>query len=146
LKIVHGLEHAETVTEPVLELPIRVFLVVQNRLLRDALVRFFRKQTDLLVVGSHGSEECYSQKLSKISCDVLVLDSFDAKWLLANLECKTDNSPSIKLLLIGMSDDWEQFVAAVRGGVTGYLSGEASAAEIVAAVQARYRGEPGVPA
>jgi len=33
---------------------IRVFLLIENRLLREALVRFFRKRCDLAVVGQSG--------------------------------------------------------------------------------------------
>jgi DNA-binding NarL/FixJ family response regulator len=40
-----------------------------------------------------------------------------------------------------MEPDEEQFMAAVRSGVTGYLLQDASAADVLAAVRAVYRGE-----
>jgi DNA-binding NarL/FixJ family response regulator len=40
-----------------------------------------------------------------------------------------------------MSDKPEQFLAAVRGGVTGYLLNEASAADIISAVRATAKGK-----
>jgi DNA-binding NarL/FixJ family response regulator len=127
----------ETVTEP----PIRVFLLVESRLLREALDRLFRTRADLLVVGRCGQGECSTQALLETRCDVLAVDFFDANWLPASLRLKTGHFSVLKSLLIGMSGDAEQFLAAVRGGVTGYLLKEASALEVVAAVRSTFRGE-----
>jgi DNA-binding NarL/FixJ family response regulator len=44
-----------------------------------------------------------------------------------------------------MSDDPEQFLAAVRRGISGYLLHDASASDIVAAVRAVFRGEAHCP-
>ncbi len=51
----------------------------------------------------------------------------------------------MKLLLIGMSDDSAQFLAAVRGGVAGYLMKDASVTEVVAAVRSIFKGEAACP-
>jgi DNA-binding NarL/FixJ family response regulator len=132
---------SESVTETDLEPPIRIFLLLANRLLRDTLARLFRKRKGLLVVGCSRQEDCSPQTLQESQCDVLVLDSFDAKWLPANLRLKTGNFSALKSVLIGMSGDPERFLAAVRGGVTGYLLKEASVPEVVAAVRSTFRGE-----
>ena len=127
------------------ESPIRVFLVLQNRLLRDALGRLLRKRADLLVVGCSGPEECSQQSLLESQCDVLVLDFFDVSWRPANLRVNAECLSVPKLVLIGMSGDAEQFLAAVRGGVSGYLLKEASLSEVVAAVRATFREEAVCP-
>jgi hypothetical protein len=57
----------ETVSEP----PIRVFLLLENRLLRDTLSRLFRKRGDLLVVGCSRPEDCSPQTLQESQCDGL---------------------------------------------------------------------------
>jgi DNA-binding NarL/FixJ family response regulator len=44
-----------------------------------------------------------------------------------------------------MEPDEEQFMAAVRSGVTGYLLQDASASDVVAAVRAVFRGEAVCP-
>jgi DNA-binding NarL/FixJ family response regulator len=44
-----------------------------------------------------------------------------------------------------MQDDEEQFVAAVRSGVSGYLLSDASAGDVVAAIRAVARGEAVCP-
>jgi DNA-binding NarL/FixJ family response regulator len=133
---------SETLPEP----PIRVYLVHENRLLGDALRRLFRKRGDLQVLGSEGKEGCGPQRLLEIQCDVLVLDFFDPRWLPANLGSKTTNNSALRVLLIGMSNGSEQFLAAVRGGVEGYLLKEASTSEVVGAVRSMSRGEAVCPA
>jgi DNA-binding NarL/FixJ family response regulator len=132
-------------SETVPESPIRVFLLIENRLLREALDRLFRKRADLLVVGLGGQDECSPNSLLETQCDVLALDFFDARWLPVNLRLKTGKFPVLKSLLIGMSGDFEQFLAAVRGGATGYLLKEASTSEVVAAVRSTFKGEAVCP-
>jgi DNA-binding NarL/FixJ family response regulator len=129
------------VSESVPESPIKVYLLLENRLLREALGRLFRKRADLLVVGCNGQEECSPQRLLETQCDVLAADFFDARWLPSNLRLRTGEFSALKSLLIGMSGDAEQFLAAVRGGVTGYLLKDASISEVVAAVRSTFRGE-----
>ena len=42
---------------------IRTFLLIENRLLRETLVRLFSKRGDLLVVGQSGHAEATMQKV-----------------------------------------------------------------------------------
>ena len=127
------------------EVPIRVFLLLENRLLRDALERLFRKRADLQVVGSDEPEGCPSQALGKVICDVVVLDYFYSGRFPTGASATDGECNAPKAVLIGMNDEPEQFLAAVRAGVVGYLLKEASAAEVVAAVRATFRGEAVCP-
>jgi DNA-binding NarL/FixJ family response regulator len=133
------------VSDTDLESPIRVFLVLQNRLLRDALERLFRKRADLLVVACDRQEDCTPKTIADSQCDVLVLDFLDERWLPAHICASTGVSCAIKSLLICMNDDSEQFLTAVRGGTTGYLLKEASTADVVSAVRSAFRGEAVCP-
>ena len=125
---------SETGPEPL----IRVLLLIGNRLLREALGRIFRKPADLLVVGSLGSEGLSPEKVSETECDVMVLDFLDARWLPINLRSKAGNCPEPKLLLISMNNDPDEFLKAVRGGVTAFLLKEASVSEVLAAVRSMF--------
>jgi DNA-binding NarL/FixJ family response regulator len=78
------------------ETPIRVLLLIENRLLREALSRIFRKSVDFQVVGSHGSEESSLERVSETECDVVVLDFLDA--LPINLRSKVSACPERKFL------------------------------------------------
>jgi two-component system NarL family response regulator len=128
------------------ETPIRVLLLIENRLLREALSRIFRKRVDFQVVGSHGSEESSLERVSETECDVVVLDFLDARWLPINLRSKVSACPERKFLLIAMSTKPEQFLEAVRGGVTGFLLKDASVCDVVAAVRSTFGGAAVCPA
>jgi DNA-binding NarL/FixJ family response regulator len=124
---------------------IRVFLLIENRLLREALVRLFRKRPDLLVVGQSGQDDATARDVSDSKCDVLVIATFQTTWLPTNFALANVGQLGLKTVLIGMDADEEQFMAAVRSGVTGYLLKEASASDVVGAVRAVFRGEAVCP-
>ncbi len=131
--------------EPVLRSSIRTFLLIENRLLREALVRLFSKRADLLVVGESGHAEAKSHSVLDSECDVLVIDSLQKAWLPANIALESGGHASFRTVVLAMDSDEEQFLAAVRSGVTGYLLQDASASDVVAAVRAVYRGEAVCP-
>src|SRR5580704_1105541 len=124
---------------------IRVYLLIEGRLLREALSRMFRKRPDLLVVGQSGRGDAPPRQILETQCDVLVADSFEAAWLPASIALQNGGSAAFKAVLIGMESDAAQFLAAVRSGVTGYLLPDASASDVVAAVRAVFRGEAVCP-
>jgi DNA-binding NarL/FixJ family response regulator len=51
----------------------------------------------------------------------------------------------LKIVLIGMDANEDQFLATVRAGVTGYLLKDASASDVVAAVRSVARGDAVCP-
>ena len=132
-------------SEPVPSESIRVFLLTENRLLREALVRLFRKRSDLTVVGQSGQVDSTTQDILDSDCDVLVIASFNANWLPANFTLGSMSQLGFKVVLIGMDVNEDQFIAAVREGVTGYLLKDASASDVVAAVRSVVRGEAVCP-
>ena len=124
---------------------IRVFLMMENRLLREALIRLFRKRSDFVVVGQDGPVNPTACQVLDTQFDVILVDSFQTTWPAAKIACETGGQATFKAVLIGMEPDEELFMAAVRSGVMGYLLKDASASELVAAVRAVYRGEAVCP-
>jgi DNA-binding NarL/FixJ family response regulator len=124
---------------------IRAFLMIENRLLREALVRLFRKRSDLIVVGQTSPADETPLDSLETECNVLVSDSLLPGRLPAYLAANGGTPAGLKIILIGMQPDEEQFMAAVRSGVTGYLLQDASASDVVAAVRAVFRGEAVCP-
>jgi DNA-binding NarL/FixJ family response regulator len=120
---------------------IRTFLLIENRLLREALVRLFCKRADLMVVGRCDRAEATARRVLDSHCDVLVIDSLQTAWLPANIALESGDHASFRTVVIAMDSDEEQFLAAVRSGVTGYLLQDASASDVVSAVRAVSRGE-----
>jgi DNA-binding NarL/FixJ family response regulator len=125
--------------------PIRVFLLIENRLLREALIRLFRKRPDLLVVGQGGHAEATRSQVLESQFDVLLLDSLETGCLAANFCSQSEAHAAFETVLIGMEADEEQFMTAVRSGVTGYLLKDASSSEVITAVRAVFRGEAVCP-
>lgn len=125
--------------------PVRVFLLIENRLLREALVRLLRKRADFVVVGQSGQTDLAIQEMLKANCDVLVVGSFQSSWLAAALSFESSGHASFKTVVIGMEADEDQFMAMIRAGVAGYLLKDASASDVVNAVRAVFRGEAVCP-
>src|SRR2546429_2082088 len=135
----------EPVSESVPFSSIRVFVMMENRLLREALIRLLRKRSDIVVVSQDGLADAAASPVLDAQFDVLLIDSFQTTWPAAKIARQTGGQAAYKAILIGMEPDEELFVAAVRFGVMGYLLKDASASELVAAVRAVYRGEAVCP-
>jgi DNA-binding NarL/FixJ family response regulator len=113
-----------------------VFLLAQNRLLREALSRILSNKNDVEVVGCCALSEDSLQEIVVAAPDVLVIDSFASN--LAHLEFVREvqqKLSDIKLVVIGMDVDPQHFMHAIREGAMGYLARDASALEVVAAVR-----------
>lgn len=124
---------------------IRVYLIVQNRLMREALARLFQKQADLTVVGENVPCENAAHQVANVGCNVLILDSLETVSTAALMDELVRACSKIKSILFGMDDDEKYFLKAVRAGVSGYLLKEASSTEIVCAVRSVSRGEAVCP-
>ncbi len=123
---------------------IRVSFLIENRLVRQTLVRLFRKRADMCV-ACQGCSESASDVLNS-QCDILVLDDLQLlEKLSAGLNEAQGANSGIGTVLIGMEENEEQFFRAVRLGVSGYLLNDASANEVILAVRAAARGEATCP-
>jgi DNA-binding NarL/FixJ family response regulator len=122
-----------------------VFLLIENRLLREALGRLCRKRPDFQVVGEIERCNLQQREFLESQCDVLTLDSFDPKWLPWKMTGKEESSSNVRALLVGMEFDAGHFLEAVKAGVSGYLLKDASATEVMAGIRAAFKGEAVCP-
>ena len=123
----------------VLDHSTQVYLLIENRLMRETLMRLFRKRLDICVVGEGSPAE---KPLPDSLGDIVVLnDLHTASALSAQLQAEAQRASATGLMLIGMEEEEESFLAAVRVGVSGFLLNDASASEIVSAVRSVARGE-----
>jgi two-component system, NarL family, nitrate/nitrite response regulator NarL len=135
----------DPLSELVLSSSIRTFLLIENRLLREALVRLFSKRVDLLVVGQCGYADAGALHEFDSKCDVLVIDSLQIPWLSRTTAIEGTDRASFRTIVIAREPDEKHFLAAVRLGIAGYLLQDASASDVVAAVRAVFRGEAVCP-
>lgn len=127
--------------------PIKVFVVAENRLLRETLVRLFRKRSEINIVGDTSCSESSVENIASTKSDLLLLDCFNANrtsdddWL-ADLQ---ESIPELKVVLFGMDEDPDTFIRAVRRGVAGYVLKNASATDLLDAVRTVAQGEATCP-
>ena len=143
--VVNGASEVEENADAGPVLKIRVFLIMKNRLLRDALAHLLRRQGDVELSGKGGSGETNLGEVAKSGSDVALLDFLDPKWMSVVREQSQEKGRTIKTIVIGMDADRAPFLEAVRCGATGYLLKDASAADVTAAVRAVTRGEVSFP-
>lgn len=125
----------------------KIFLLAENRLLRDALSHLLHKKSGICVVGASSYTDCDIAQISASGCMILLLDN--ATTILAQSDLVGEvlrTMPHLRILLVGMEDDQDSFLRAVRSGIIGYVLKEASALDVVAAVRTVARGDAVCPA
>lgn len=122
------------------------FLVAENCLLREALVRVLRKKDDIVVAGALPFSSSALEKVSAANPDVVLFDSpgiaLTGPRMLSRMR---EAGQSRKSVMVGMEEDEATFLQAVRQGVVGYVLKDASAAEIVRVIRAVAAGEAVCP-
>jgi DNA-binding NarL/FixJ family response regulator len=120
----------------------KLVLVIENRMLREAMTALFQKQPDFFLLDSIRYSVDAHTRIASSDCDVLLADQASAAAFPPNLISDLlALSARRKAILFGMENDPEIFLQAVRSGVSGYLLGEASAEETIAAVRRVVAGE-----
>ena len=123
-----------------------VFLLAENCLLREALVRVLRKKDDIVVAGAIPFSPSALEKVSTANPDVVLFDSasiaLSGPRLISRMRQAGENR---KTVMVGMDDDEATFLRAVGEGVVGYVLKDASAAEIVRVIRAVAVGEAVCP-
>jgi two-component system response regulator DevR len=125
---------------------VQVFILAENRLLREALTRILSKKSDIRVVGAAAFSPDVVAQISGAAPDVLLSDS--AVVALSDLRLVSEVRaaiPGLKVVMIGMEGDREIFLRAVGDGVVGYVLKDASAMEVAAAVRSVANNEAVCP-
>jgi DNA-binding NarL/FixJ family response regulator len=121
---------------------VQVFILAENRLLREALTRILSKKNDIRVVGACAFAPDVVEQVCNAAPDVLLSDS--AAVALSDLRLVTEVRaaiPGLKVVMIGMDADPDTFLRAVRDGIAGFVLKDASAMEVATAVRAVANGE-----
>ena len=126
--------------------PTRVYLVAENRLLRETLIRLFRKRADICIVGNTCCSAAALEHIASVQTGVLLLDCFNTNHRSDDWLTKIQESiPGIKIVLFGMDEDPDIFMRAVRLGIAGYVLKNASAAELLDALRTVAQGDAACP-
>lgn len=115
---------------------IDVFLLAENRLLREALAKVLDKKSDIRVVAAVAFDTEVASRVKELSPQVVLVDSsVVARTGLDVVRSLRGAIADVDFVLIGMESDKETFLRCVRAGVRGYVLKEASASEVAAAVR-----------
>jgi DNA-binding NarL/FixJ family response regulator len=122
------------------------FLLAENRLLREALVRVLRTKDDIVVAGAIPFSSSALETLSNANPDVVLFDSTSIALDGPRLASHMLRAGKIrKTVMVGMEEDEETFFKAVGQGIVGYVLKDASANEIVRAIRSVAAGEAVCP-
>jgi DNA-binding NarL/FixJ family response regulator len=124
-----------------------VFLLAENRLLREALLRILSKKDDIRVVGagSYGPE-MYEQIVST-HANVVVLDSVSRVLAEDGVVHELHQlNAAIRIVMVGMEAEEDIFLRVVQAGAVGYVLKDASALEVARTIRAVAAGEAVCPA
>src|ERR1700739_4754763 len=123
-----------------------VFLLAENRLLREALVPLPAKQSDIRGVGANPSSPAVHEEIIAAQPSIIVLDSsgltFSNSSLISTLQAAI---PGVRIVMVDMDPAETTFLKAVREGVVGYVLKDASAVEVASTIRAVATGEAVCP-
>ncbi len=124
-----------------------VFLLAENRLLREALLRILSKKDDIRVAGAGSHGPGMFEQIVSTQANVVVLDSVLPVLAEHGIVRELHQlNPAIRVVMVGMEADEAVFLRVVQTGAVGYILKDASAAEVARTIRAVAAGEAVCPA
>src|SRR5581483_4911917 len=121
-----------------------VFLLAENRLLREALARLLTKR-GIRILGAN----CYSSEVMdeivRKRPQVILLDSNGLVSSEGGIASLRSAVPTARLVMVDMESDEQTFLKAIREGVVGYVLKDASAIEVADTIWAVAAGQAVCP-
>src|SRR5258708_35995038 len=91
-----------------------------NRLLRETLGKLLAKRNDLQVVGQSAATVERVQELTQSCADLLLLNSGgDVASDLSIVRMARMHAPGVRIMMLGMNDEPQEFLKCIRGGMAG---------------------------
>ncbi|SFW81285.1 response regulator [Amycolatopsis australiensis] len=122
--------------------PVRVLLVDDQALFREALATLLATNDGIEVVGEAGDGDEALRRAAALAPDVVLMDLrmpvLDGVAATRRLRLE---HPGVRVIALTTFDDDEDVFAALRAGAVGYLLKDVSSARLVEAVVAAARGE-----
>jgi DNA-binding NarL/FixJ family response regulator len=96
--------------------PVRVLLVSDHRLLRDALARALKSRADISLVGAHESSRGITAEMIDSTCDVLLLDPVNRVVDTQVLDHLEDRFSSLRIVMIDREAKIADVISAILSG------------------------------
>jgi two-component system, NarL family, nitrate/nitrite response regulator NarL len=127
------------------DLPLRVFIVENVRLLREAFADFLKKHPSVDVVGADAACSSMPSAVAHMTPDVTLINASVAGSVAA-VRALAAAAPMTKLLAIGLPETELELVAHVEAGISGYVKADAGIDELLLTMRAVMKGEMAIPA
>ena len=124
-----------------------VFLLAENRLLREALIRLLSKRNEFRIVGASSHSRSVQQEIISARPQIVLMDSSGSAEpkaaLISSLRAAIRN---LRFVMVDMEPDEEVLLKSIRAGAVGYILKDASAMEVAAAIREVAAGNAVCPA
>jgi DNA-binding NarL/FixJ family response regulator len=122
--------------------PIRVFIVDDNRLLREGLVSMLAEQEGVVVLGAAASGRKALEQIKDLRPQVALIDiGMPGKDGIEVTQTLRKVLPEVKVIILGMVDLTDEIMACIEAGAAGYVLKEASFAYLIETIRSVHRGE-----
>jgi len=122
--------------------PVRVLVVDDQALFREALVMLLGARTEVTVVGEAGNGQQALELAAALEPDVVLMDlHMPVLDGIATTRRLRVEQPGVRVLALTTFDDDEDVFAALRAGALGYLLKDVSSERLVEALLSAARGE-----
>ena len=121
---------------------IRVFIVDDNRLLREGLVSMLAEQEDIIVIGAAASGRKALEQIKNLRPEIVLIDiGMPGKNGIEVTQELRRDSPEAKVIILGMVDLTGEIMACIEAGAAGYVLKEASFDYLVETIRSVHCGE-----
>ena len=121
---------------------IHVFIVDDNRLLREGLISMLAEQEDMVVVGAAENGKDALEKIRELHPDVALIDiGMPEKDGIEVTQELHNSMPKVKVIILGMIDLTDEIMDCIEAGAAGYVLKEASFDYLVESIRSAKRGE-----
>ncbi|MCF7824936.1 MAG: response regulator transcription factor [Candidatus Marinimicrobia bacterium] len=121
---------------------IRIYVVDDNRLLREGLVSMLEEIPEFVIAGSAETGSEAIKQIQDTKPDVAVIDiGLPDKDGLEVTQSLHHTCPSVRVIILGMPDLTDQIMACIEAGASGYMLKSASFDTLVETIRSAHRGE-----
>ena len=123
-----------------------VYLLAENRLLREALTRLLGKRREVSIVGASSYSATVQREIIAARPQILLMDSSGLESSCRRLIPALRSAiRALRIVMVDMEANQETFLGAIRAGIVGYVLKNASAVEVAEAIRSVAAGEAVCP-
>lgn len=120
----------------------KVLIVIESRFMGDIFTEVLEEEPDISVVGCATTKEQALRIIREHEVDVaLVSIQLTNESALELTSTIMDIAPSVKVLVLGLTDNKHHVIRYVEAGAAGYILQDSSVDELVEAIRLARRGE-----